>query len=131
MVENSIVGTIRIVDTKEPKKYKFISPIFIIKEFRCRGYAKWAIKMVEEIHGSSGWELDTILQEKGNYYLHEKMGYRQTSVTKVVNERMTIIFYRIKRMKINIVSRLQLSRTTDFSFMLSAPCSPATIDEQQ
>ena len=88
------VGAIRVVDTKEANKSKRISPIFIMKEFRGKGYAQQAIQLAEEIHGSSGWELDTILQEKGNCHLYEKMGYKQTEETKVVNERMTLVFYR-------------------------------------
>lgn len=91
-VENTIVGAMRVIDHKEGK-YKFFSPIFIMKEFRGRGYAQQAMKLAEEIHGSSGWELDTILQEKGNCHLYEKMGYKQTGETKVVNERMTLVFY--------------------------------------
>ena len=92
-VEDSIVGAVRVVDTKEPNKCKRISPIFIMKEFRGRGYAQQAIQLAEEIHGSSRWKLDTILQEKGNCHLYEKLGYRQTGETKVVNERMTLVFY--------------------------------------
>ena len=93
-VEDTIVGAVRVVDTKEPNKYKRISPIFIMKEFRGRGYAQQAMLLAEEIHGSSGWELDTILQEKCNCYLYEKMGYKLTGKAKVVNERMTLVFYR-------------------------------------
>ena len=84
---------ISVIDHKEEGKYKFLSPIFIMKEFRGRGYAQQAMRLAEEIHGSSGWELDTILQEKGNCHLYEKMGYKQTGETKVVNERMTLVFY--------------------------------------
>ncbi|MBQ2906776.1 MAG: GNAT family N-acetyltransferase, partial [Bacteroidales bacterium] len=79
----------RVIDHKEDGKYKFLSPIFIMKEFRGRGYAQQAMRLAEEIHGSSGWELDTILQEKGNCHLYEKMGYKQTGETKVVNESTT------------------------------------------
>ena len=92
-VENTIVGAVRVVDTKEANKSKRISPIFIMKEFRGRGYAQQAIQLVEKIHGSSNWELDTILQEEGNCHLYEKLGYRQTGEVKVVNERMTLVFY--------------------------------------
>lgn len=92
-VEDAIVGAVRVVDTKEANKSKRISPIFIMKEFRGKGYAQQAIQLAEEIHGSPGWELDTILQEKGNCHLYEKLGYRQTGETKVVNERMTLVFY--------------------------------------
>lgn len=93
-VENTIVGAVRVVDIKESKKSKRISPIFIMKEFRGRGYAQQAIQLAEEINGSSNWELDTILQEEGNCHLHEKLGYRQTGETKVINKRMTLIFYK-------------------------------------
>lgn len=88
-VEDCIVGAMRVIDHKEDGKYKFLSPIFIMKEFRGRGYAQQAMRLAEEIHGSSGWELDTILQEKGNCHLYEKMGYKQTGETKVVNESTT------------------------------------------
>ena len=92
-VEDVIIGAVRVVDTKEANKSKRISPIFIMKEFRGRGYAQQAIQLAEEIHGSSNWELDTILQEEGNCHLYEKLGYRQTGEVKVVNERMTLVFY--------------------------------------
>lgn len=58
---DTIVGTMRVIDHKEEGKYKFLSPLFIMKEFRGRGYAQQAMQLAEEIHGSSGWELDTIL----------------------------------------------------------------------
>lgn len=94
VVDDAIVGAMRVIDDKEEGKYKFLSPIFIMKEFRGRGYAQKAIQLAEEIHGSSGWTLDTILQEKGNCYLYEKMGYYQTGETRVINERMTLVFYK-------------------------------------
>jgi hypothetical protein len=37
-------------------------------EYRNRGLAQKAIKLAEEKHGCSDWELDTILEEKGNCY---------------------------------------------------------------
>lgn len=92
-VGDCIVGAVRVVDTKEANKSKRISPIFIMKKFRGKGYAQQAMQLAEEIHGSSGWKLDTILQEKGNCHLYEKLGYRQTGEVKVVNERMTLAFY--------------------------------------
>ena len=92
-VDDTIVGAMRVIDHKEEGKYKFLSPIFIMKEFRGRGYAQQAIQLAEEIHGSSNWELDTIIQEEGNCHLYEKLGYRQTGEVKVVNEKMTLVFY--------------------------------------
>lgn len=87
------VGAIRIVDQKEEGKNKRISPLFILPEFQGRGIAQEAIRLCEELHGSVNWELGTILQEPKNCHLYEKMGYRQTGGTKVINERLTLIFY--------------------------------------
>ena len=91
--DGQTVGAIRVVDRKngEPKR---ISPLFVLPEFQGRGYAQAAILEAERLHGSDNWSLDTILQEKGNCHLYEKMGYRQTGETEVVNERMTLVMYR-------------------------------------
>lgn len=88
------VGAVRVVDKKENGTPKRISPIFIMPEYRNQGIAQKAIIAVEELHGSSNWELDTILQEKGNCYLYEKMGYHQTGKTKIVSDKMTLVFYK-------------------------------------
>ena len=89
---DTAVGAVRVVDMKDgsPKR---ISPIFIMKEHRGKGFAKAAIRAVEELHGADNWALDTILQEEGNCRLYEKMGYRRTGDTQVINERMTLVFY--------------------------------------
>ncbi len=86
-------GAIRIVDRKEHGAGKRISPLFILPAFRGRGIAQEAIRLCEEIHGKENWELDTILQEPENCHLYEKMGYRQTGRTEVINERLTLVFY--------------------------------------
>ncbi|WP_028518314.1 GNAT family N-acetyltransferase [Ruminococcus flavefaciens] len=86
------VGAIRVVDMKDGSR-KRISPVFIMKEFRGKGYAQKTIIAVEELHGRDNWALDTILQETWNCYLYEKMGYHQTGDTEPINERMTIIGY--------------------------------------
>lgn len=85
-------GAIRVIDhhNDSPKR---ISPLFVQPEFRGMGVAQSAIREAERIHGGSNWSLDTILQEKGNCHLYEKMGYKQTGDTKVVNDRMTLVFY--------------------------------------
>ena len=94
--DNAKVGVIRIVDCKDGITRKRISPIFIMPEYRNKGYAQQAIKEAERIHGKQHWKLDTILQEKGNCYLYEKLGYLQTGKTEQINDRMTIVFYEKK-----------------------------------
>lgn len=42
----------------------------------------------------SEWELDTILQEKGNCHLYEKLRYHQTGKTEVINDKLTVVFYK-------------------------------------
>lgn len=90
------VGAIRVVDKNEVGKNKRISPIFILQEFQDKGIAQEAIRLCEAVHGNGNWELGTILQEPKNCHLYEKMGYRQTGKTKVINERLTLIFYEKK-----------------------------------
>lgn len=91
-VDDTNAGAIRVTDPHDgsPKK---ISPLFVMPAFQGRGIAQAAIREAERIHGSSNWQLGTILQEKGNCHLYEKMGYHATGETKVVNDRMTLIFY--------------------------------------
>ena len=86
------VGAVRVVDKKDGSR-KRISPIFVMPDQRGRGYAQAAILEVEKIYGADNWCLDTILQEKGNLHLYEKMGYHQTGRIEHINERMDIVFY--------------------------------------
>ena len=62
-------------------------------EYRNKGYAQIAIREAEKIHGVGNWSLDTILQEKGNLHLYEKMGYHQTGKIENINDRMDIVYY--------------------------------------
>lgn len=86
------VGAIRIIDRKDGTA-KRISPLFVLPEFHNKGIAQKAMNKVEEIHGDTNWELDTILQEKGNCYLYEKMGYHTTGKTEKINDKLTLVFY--------------------------------------
>ncbi len=94
VADRTAVGAIRVVDKHREGTAKRISPIFIMPEYRNLGLAQAAIKIAEQIHGCSNWELDTILQEKGNCHLYEKMGYRKTGKVRIVNDKMTLVFYR-------------------------------------
>lgn len=86
------VGVIRVVDKNDGSR-KRISPMWIMREFRGRGYAQAAILEAEKIHGADKWSLDTILQEPGNIHLYEKMGYRRTGRVEKINDAMDIVFY--------------------------------------
>ena len=90
--EGTDVGVIRVVDMNDGSR-KRISPLWIMKEYRGRGYAQDAILAVENLYGADNWCLDTIMQEKGNCHLYEKMGYHQTGRVEHINDRMDIVFY--------------------------------------
>ena len=90
--ENDIAGAVRVVDRKNGNK-KRIAPIFIVKKHRNRGLAQKTFEEIEKLHGSNDWMLDTILQEEGNCYLYEKLGYKRTGKIENINERMDIVYY--------------------------------------
>ncbi len=92
VADDKNVGAIRVVD-KQDESRKRISPIFIMKDFRNKGYAQQAILEAERLFGSDNWSLDTILQEKGNIHLYEKLGYERVGQPERINERMDIVFY--------------------------------------
>ncbi len=87
------VGAIRVVD-KEDGRVKRISPLFVLPEYRRRGFAMRAVEEVEKIHGETDWELDTVLQEEAACRLYEKLGYKPTGERKTVNPRLTLIYYK-------------------------------------
>lgn len=93
MVEETCVGAIRIVDEKTDDIRKRISPLFILPSYRGKGYATKAILEAEKIHGDKNWFLDTILEERGNCALYEKMGYVSTGKTEKINDKMTLVDY--------------------------------------
>ena len=86
------VGGIRIVKMDD-NRYR-VSPIFILPEYQRKGIAQKVFQMVEHIYcDAKTWELDTILQERGNCYLYEKLGFKKTEKTEIINEKMTLVFY--------------------------------------
>jgi len=86
------VGVIRVVDKKDGSR-KRISPLWIMPEYRNKGYAQKAMLEAEKIYGADYWCLETILQEKGNLHLYEKLGYHQTGRIDKINDRMDLVYY--------------------------------------
>lgn len=92
LAENAKVGVIRIIDKKDGSR-KRISPIWIMAEYRNKGYAGQAIYEAEKLFGENNWCLETILQEKGNCHLYEKLGYHQTGRIDKISDCMDIVYY--------------------------------------
>lgn len=90
--DNIPVGAIRI-RRKEDKVYR-VSPIFVLPEHQGNGIAQRVFTIIEDKYNDARiWELDTILQEQGNCYLYEKLGYKKTGQLKQVNDKMTLVCY--------------------------------------
>jgi GNAT superfamily N-acetyltransferase len=88
----TFMGGIRIAKM-ENKRYR-VSPVFILPEYQGNGLAQKVFHMIEQVYfDAKTWELDTILEEPGNCHLYEKLGYKKTGQTKIVNARMTLVFY--------------------------------------
>ena len=92
VADGIIVGGIRVIDKMDGSR-KRISPIWIMHEFRNKGYAQQAIQEVEKLYGDDNWSLDTILQEKGNIHLYEKLGYKRTGKIERISYLMDIVYF--------------------------------------
>ena len=67
--------------------------MWIMSEYRNKGYAQAAVLAAEAMYGESNWCLETILQEKGNLHLYEKLGYHRTGRVEHINSLMDIVYY--------------------------------------
>lgn len=78
--------------------------INILQEYQNRGITQEVMKRLEFMYPEAvSWELDTILSEKRNCYLYEKMGYVQSGKMQAINDKLTLVSYR-KLVGINRIS---------------------------
>ena len=89
--DNEKVGVVRVIDKKDGSR-KRIAPIWIMPAYRNQGLAQLAMREIEKIHGLHHWQLDTILQEQGNIYLYEKLGYNRTDEIENIKDGMDIVY---------------------------------------
>lgn len=90
--DDTIVGAIRVTDSMDGSR-KRVSPVFILKQYRGRGYAKEAFAEIERIHGKTCWSLETILQEPANCRLYEALGYHTTGRIENIKPGMDLVYY--------------------------------------
>lgn len=85
------VGAVRIVCKDDIHK---VSALAVLPEYQNQGIAQRALTEIGHLHsGAETWVLDTLLQEKKNCHLYEKLGYIRTGDPVVVNERLTLVNY--------------------------------------
>ena len=86
------VGAVRIIARGDVCK---VSALAVLPEYQNRGIAQAALKEIERMHSNCKcWILDTILEEKGNCHMYEKLGYVQIGEPQVVNDYLTLINYK-------------------------------------
>ncbi|MEH6889692.1 GNAT family N-acetyltransferase [Bacillus sp. JJ864] len=94
MYNKSVVGAVCVV-WKEKTTEFWISPMFILPKYQGKGIAQKVMLLLEEMFPqATSWELATILEEKRNCYLYEKMGFVQTGVRKRLNDCTTLVYYK-------------------------------------
>lgn len=86
------VGAVRIIARGDVCK---VSALAVLPEYQNRGIAQAALKEIERLHSDCKcWILDTILQEKGNCHLYEKLGYVKIGESQAINNYLTLINYK-------------------------------------
>ncbi len=92
MADSVHVGCLWIYE-KQPQIYR-IGIICILPQFQCKGIGKKALEAAERLFPEAkAWELECPEDIVANRICYEKMGYRDTGETKVINEKLTLISY--------------------------------------
>jgi GNAT superfamily N-acetyltransferase len=94
LLDHTLVGAI-CVSWKDDTQF-WIGPMFILPEHQGKGIAQRTILLIKDLFPQAIiWELATILEEERNCYLYEKMGFTKTGVQKELNDKATLIFYKL------------------------------------
>lgn len=97
LLDGEAVGAVRINLYPEYRSGR-VSALCVHPMHQGKGIAQQALSRIEQMHADvRKWFLDTILQEKGNCHLYEKIGYRQTGKTEKISDQMTLVFYEKKK----------------------------------
>ena len=93
IVDGTAAGAVRI-NIDNVNKCGRVSALCVLPQYQGKGIAQTALLEIEKLHPDvEKWFLDTILEEPGNCHLYEKIGYKRTGKTEVINEKMTLVFY--------------------------------------
>ncbi|WP_158651465.1 GNAT family N-acetyltransferase [Mesobacillus jeotgali] len=104
LFEETLAGSVFVYE-KSPGLMR-LHIINVLEKYHNKGIAQEAMKRLEIMYPEAeAWELDTILNEERNCYLYEKMGYKRTGDTKVINNDLTIISY-LKETNLNKIISL-------------------------
>ena len=92
--DGEIVGGVRTAWWTGTTRYR-LGGIFILPRFQNMGIGQIAMQLAESRYpDATTWELDTLLQEPRNLHFYEKLGYRREGEENVVNDKLTLVFYK-------------------------------------
>ena len=92
--DGEVAGSVRTGWWPDTTRYR-IGGILILPRFQNRGIGQVAMNLVESRYpNATTWELDTLLQEKRNLHFYEKLGYQREGGESVVNDKLTLVFYK-------------------------------------
>lgn len=93
IVDNIHAGCVWVC-IDEPKLYR-IGIMYISPEFQCKGVGQKTLAIAESLFPEAeSWELDCPADLPLNRHCYEKVGYRLTEETKIINDELTLVFYR-------------------------------------
>ncbi|QHE53359.1 GNAT family N-acetyltransferase [Pontibacillus sp. HMF3514] len=88
-----VAGAICVTRENETAHY-WISPMFILPEYQRQGIAQRSLSLLEDMFPEAEmWKLATILEEKRNVHLYEKIGYVRIGEDKKLNEHATLGYF--------------------------------------
>ncbi|MBR3644165.1 MAG: hypothetical protein IKN57_11725 [Parasporobacterium sp.] len=83
---------IRVADKKDGSRMR-ISPVWIMREHRNKGYARQAVLEGEKKYRAGNRRPETVFQEKGDLHSYEKPGFHRTGRIEKTNRRMDTVIY--------------------------------------
>lgn len=87
------VGSINIRKLDDMGSYK-LQIINILPEYQGKGIGQSAIKSAEALFtDAETWVLETLEDMPDNRHVYEKSGYKFTSQTEKINDKLTLVFY--------------------------------------
>ena len=93
---NTWVGSLNIQKLDEMENYK-LHIINILPEYQGKGIGQISIKMAEDIFpNAKSWILETLEDMPVNRHVYEKVGYKFTGKSEIINDKLTLVFYEKK-----------------------------------
>jgi len=90
---NKLVGGVWVFE-KDWKVFH-IGIIYILPEYQSKGIGQKVLEMVENYHTDAKfWELDCPEDLSMNRRCYEKAGYKLTGENKIINENLSLVYYR-------------------------------------